>query len=69
MTGRLAGKTAVISGGAAGMGRVTSLLFADEGARVAIIDIQEEVGRETVEMINDVGWRGLVLSGRCRQVY
>lgn len=55
MAGRLNGKTAVISGGAAGMGRVTSLLFADEGARVAIIDIQEDAGRETVEMIENAG--------------
>lgn len=55
MTERLAGKTAVISGGAAGMGRVTSLLFAKEGARVAIIDIQEDAGRETVKMIHDAG--------------
>jgi len=55
MTGRLAGKTAVISGGAAGMGRVTSLLFAAEGARVAIIDIQDDAGRETVRMIEEAG--------------
>ena len=55
MTGRLDGKTAVISGGAAGMGRVASLLFAKEGARVAIIDIQEKAGRETVKMIHDAG--------------
>jgi NADP-dependent 3-hydroxy acid dehydrogenase YdfG len=40
MTGRLVGKPAVISGRAAGLGRVTSLLFAKEGARVAIIDLQ-----------------------------
>ena len=55
MTQRLAGKTAVISGGAAGRGRVTSLLFAKEGARVAIIDIQEDAGRETVSMIEEAG--------------
>lgn len=55
MTGRLAGKTAVISGGAAGIGHITSLLFAREGARVVIIDIQEEAGRETVKMIKNAG--------------
>jgi len=53
--GRLAGKTAVITGGAAGMGRSTSLAFAREGARVAIIDIQEPAGLETMEMIRDAG--------------
>jgi NAD(P)-dependent dehydrogenase (short-subunit alcohol dehydrogenase family) len=53
--GRLAGKTAVITGGAAGIGRATSLAFSREGARVAIIDIQEPAGLETVEMIRTAG--------------
>ncbi|MDH5355184.1 MAG: SDR family oxidoreductase [Gammaproteobacteria bacterium] len=53
--GRLAGKTAVITGGAAGMGRATSLAFADEGATVAILDIQQEAGEETVQMIREKG--------------
>ncbi len=53
--GRLAGKTAVITGGAAGMGRTTSLEFAREGARVAILDIQKEAGEETVRLIREAG--------------
>lgn len=54
-TGRLAGKIAVITGGAAGMGRATSLAFADEGATVAILDIQKDAGEETVKMIREKG--------------
>lgn len=50
-SGRLSGKTAVITGGAAGIGRASSLMFAREGARVVIIDINEEAARETVDMI------------------
>ena len=41
---RLEGKNAVISGGAAGVGGAASKIFAAQGAHVAIIDIQEEVG-------------------------
>jgi NAD(P)-dependent dehydrogenase (short-subunit alcohol dehydrogenase family) len=55
--GRLAGKTAVITGGAAGIGRATSLAFSREGARVAIVDIQDSAGLETVEMIRKAGGR------------
>ncbi|QJF50754.1 SDR family NAD(P)-dependent oxidoreductase [Roseobacter ponti] len=53
--GRVAGKTAVITGGAAGIGRASSLMFAREGARVVIIDINEQAALETVEMVREAG--------------
>jgi len=55
MSGRLAGKVAVITVGAAGMGRAASLAFAHEGAKVSIFDIQDEAGAETVRMIRAAG--------------
>ncbi len=54
-TGRLAGKTAIITGGAGGMGRATSLAFADEGATVVIFDIQKEAGEDVVRLIRGKG--------------
>jgi NAD(P)-dependent dehydrogenase (short-subunit alcohol dehydrogenase family) len=53
--GRLAGKTAVITGGAAGMGRATALAFAEEGASVAILDIQKQAGEEVERLIQESG--------------
>ena len=53
--GRLEGKIAVITGGAAGMGRTTSLAFAREGATVAILDIQKAAGEEVVGLIRANG--------------
>jgi NAD(P)-dependent dehydrogenase (short-subunit alcohol dehydrogenase family) len=55
MTGRLAGKVAIISGGATGMGGAASKLFAAEGARVAIIDRNEQASAATVAEITAAG--------------
>ncbi|MGB0388730.1 MAG: SDR family oxidoreductase [Ardenticatenaceae bacterium] len=48
-------KVALVTGGSSGIGRATALLFAREGAKVVVADIQVEGGEETVGMIQEGG--------------
>ncbi len=52
---KLDGKTALVTGAGAGIGRATALAFSVEGARIVVADIDSNDGKETVEMINDRG--------------
>ena len=46
---RLEGKVALITGGAAGIGKATAEVFIDHGATVCLCDVNEKVGLETAE--------------------
>ena len=52
---RLENKTALITGDASGIGRQSALLFAREGARVVIVDLNVEQGEDTVAEIKTSG--------------
>jgi NAD(P)-dependent dehydrogenase (short-subunit alcohol dehydrogenase family) len=60
--GRLAGKVAVVTGGGNGLGRATSVRFAEEGAAVVVADLLDGPGEETVREIEKLGGRAAFVS-------
>lgn len=52
---RFRDKVALITGGAGGIGRAAALAFADEGARVVVVDMAETEGVRTVQMVREAG--------------
>ena len=63
MPGRLKNKIALITGAGMGMGREASVLFAEEGARVVVCDLNGAAAAETVDLVQKAGGEALAVVG------
>jgi NAD(P)-dependent dehydrogenase (short-subunit alcohol dehydrogenase family) len=59
MNNSMAGKVALVTGAAAGIGRATALAFAREGANVVVSDVCDADGEETARMIEEAGGKAI----------
>src|SRR5260370_21116137 len=57
LAGKVSGKVALITGGASGIGRTTALLFAREGATIALADVNADAGQHVADEIVQSGGR------------
>ena len=59
---RLEGKVALVTGSGRGLGRACAKLFAREGARVVVADINPEGAAETVQLIKEMGGEAIAVT-------
>ena len=57
----LKGKVALVTGAASGIGRAVALVWASEGARVVLSDLDEDQGQETAALVRELGAEALFL--------
>ena len=62
----LEGKTAIVTGGAQGIGSVVAMRMAEVGANIAIFDMQEEKARKTAKEITEATGKKTAAYGRDR---
>lgn len=55
MTGRLAGKVALVTGGGNGIGRACCVRFGEEGASLVVADVIDDAAAQTVALVEQVG--------------
>jgi NAD(P)-dependent dehydrogenase (short-subunit alcohol dehydrogenase family) len=60
---RFRGKGVIVTGGASGIGKATVRRFLEEGAKVAIFDRSEEMGKKTVRELGRKGLRPILVTG------
>src|SRR5262245_16317732 len=59
MSGKLSGKTAIVTGATSGIGKATALLFVEEGANVVFTGRRAELGQRVMDEIKQKGARGV----------
>jgi len=58
---KLRDRVALVTGAGSGIGRASALLFAHEGAKVAVVDLREDAAKETAQAIEQAGGQALAL--------
>ena len=64
---RLQGKIGIVTAAASGMGRAGALRFAQEGAAVGVVDLDEAGATAVAKQITDAGGKAIALAGDLRQ--